>query len=408
MQVQTHRIDVLIGEHASDLLEESPEALSSLVAASITDGLPALAADPALAREIVSSTRANVVRFLTSVAEDPSEPVPTDVPPEALDLARMFVRGGLELETLAHAYRRGQNAAWRRWMETSVTVVPPELLPAFLDRSSARLFSYVDDVLAAMGAQVEHERAQLVGGVAARREQTVRLILEGAPVSAAAATTTLGYPVERSHVAFVVWTESSDDTGQGDLERVAAALARAVGGARLLMVPVGRSTLWGWCATTGPLPATADLRAALDSVAIAPRVAIGAVRDGLIGFRRSHEEALAAQRLLLGASAGPRLVAHRDVEVVALLAGHHDALSAFVAEILAPLRPSDPAGRVLLETLRIYLAEADNAARTAARLGTHRNTILGRIAKAERLLGHRAGDRRLALSVALEAWAVGV
>ena len=424
-------IDRAIGRLAAELLETGPEALSTLVAGSITDGIPALASDPALAHEIETSTRANVLRFLSSVAAAPTEPVPADVPPEALDVARMFVRGGLELEILAHAYRRGQNAAWRRWMEASISAVPAELLPAFLDRSSERLFAYVDEVLDRMSEQVEHERKQLVGGIAARREQTVRLILEGAPVSSSAATTTLGYPVDRTHAAFVVWADSIDGAGQGDLERVAAALVRVVPGARVLMIPVGRSTLWGWLTVAGTLSSIGDGRAAgagpprggraagalppasvlqagVESAAGALRVAIGSPRAGIVGFRRSHEEALGVQRLLLGAPTGFRLVAHRDVEALALMAHDRERLEAFVAEILAPLGPADPASRVLLETLRTYLAEADNAARTAARLGTHRNTILQRIAKAERLLGYRVGERRLALSVALEAWAVGV
>jgi DNA-binding PucR family transcriptional regulator len=57
----------------------------------------------------------------------------------------------------------------------------------------------------------------------------------------------------------------------------------------------------------------------------------------------------------------------------------------------------------LRETLRIYLQEADNSAATAARLNTHRNTVLHRVARAQELLGRPLNARRLALAVALEA-----
>ena len=46
--------------------------------------------------------------------------------------------------------------------------------------------------------------------------------------------------------------------------------------------------------------------------------------------------------------------------------------------------------------------EADNAPRAAARLYTHRNTVLKRIARATELLGYAPSERRLAIGLALE------
>ena len=79
------------------------------------------------------------------MASHPGEPVSEDVPPEALDLARSLVRRGIELDALLHAYRRGQNVAWRRWMEAAAATVPdgPELIE-LLDVSSELMFGYVD------------------------------------------------------------------------------------------------------------------------------------------------------------------------------------------------------------------------------------------------------------------------
>ena len=48
----------------------------------------------------------------------------SDAPPEALDIARSVVRRGVEPEALIHAYRRGQNLSWRRWMETAAATIP--------------------------------------------------------------------------------------------------------------------------------------------------------------------------------------------------------------------------------------------------------------------------------------------
>ena len=88
-----------------------------------------------------------------------------------------------------------------------------------------------------------------------------------------------------------------------------------------------------------------------------------------------------------------------DLDVAA-----HDPRRAaeFVAATLGPLAADDPAAARLRETLRVYLEEADNAPRAAARLYTHRNTVLKRIARATELLGYPPRERRLAVELALE------
>ncbi|HSV38167.1 MAG TPA: helix-turn-helix domain-containing protein, partial [Nocardioidaceae bacterium] len=98
-----------------------------------------------------------------------------------------------------------------------------------------------------------------------------------------------------------------------------------------------------------------------------------------------------------------RVAAYRELEVTALAANDPQRAAEFVADTLGPLAREDAAAARLRETLRIYLEEAGNAPRTAARLYTHRNTILKRIARTTELLGYEpVGDRRLAVEVALE------
>ena len=71
---------------AAELLEHLDE-MAGAVAEAILAADPVLAADTAIAVEMAASSRANVGRFLSSMATRPDEPLPTDVPPEALDLA---------------------------------------------------------------------------------------------------------------------------------------------------------------------------------------------------------------------------------------------------------------------------------------------------------------------------------
>ena len=390
--------EAYVGEIAAALLADSDQ-LAAEVASVIAERVPELAAEPVVGREIAASTRANVVRFLGALAAAPGEPVPAGVPLEALDLARTFVRRGIDLEVLAHVYRWGQNVAWRRWMVEAGRRVPAEDYPAVLEYSSSMLFTFVDDVLRGMVEQVEHERAQLTAGVAARREQTIRLLLEGAPISPGTASQRLDYRLDGVHTAVVLWADPAAEPQHGALESLAGSLARGAGASSQLISAPGRHVLWVWLATPGGLP-SAVLAEAVDGTPVGLRAATGGTHRGIEGFRRSHEEALAAQRLL--AASDRRWVAHADVEVIALMANDAERLSEFVVETLAPLHAA-PNAAALMETVRVYLDEGGNAASAAARLGTHRNTVLSRVARTRELLGHDVTERRLSLAVALEA-----
>ena len=384
---------------AAELLEHLDEMAATVTEAILTPD-PNLATDPAVAAEMAASSRANVARFLSAMATRPDARLPAGVPPEAVDLARTFVRRGIALDTLAHAYRRGQNAAWQAWMATVLRLAPPQDLPQVLTRSAELVFAFTDEVLTQLIAQIERERDALRSGAAARREQTIHLLLDGAPVDVHAASLQLAYNLDRQHTAFIIWSDRAD-APQGSAERLASALAHAADARRALTISPSATSLWGWIASDQPLHPAA-LATATDQAPPGLRVAIGPTRPGVIGFRQSHDDALATQRLVLGRAGPERLIAYRDVEVITLL-GHDDQrLRQFLAETLGPLASHDAATSRVRNTLHVFLQEGENAARAAARLNTHRNTVLHRIARTEEMLGHPIRQRRLALALALE------
>jgi DNA-binding PucR family transcriptional regulator len=385
---------------AADLLDHLDE-LAAAASEAILASDPRLAEDPAVATELRASSRANAQRFLTALAKRPGERPPPDVPPEALDLARTLVRRDIRLDALAHAYRRGQNASWRAWLDACARHASRDVLPQVVAVSAELVFGFVDDVLTQLIANVERERDELTGGASARREHTVRLLLDGAPVDAEAAGRRLGHRLDRFNTALIVWTEH-DQAPQGAAEELAHALARAAAQRQALTVSPSSTTLWAWISSDGPVE-DAELGPATSAAPDGLRVALGTSRPGPAGFRRSHEEALAAQRLVVGHATPERLIAYRHVEVIALLGHDEQRLRRFVGDTLGALAADDPATARLRHTLRVYLREGDNAARAAERLNTHRNTVLHRIARAEATLGHPVGQRRLALAVALEA-----
>lgn len=388
-----------VAEIAAVQLREA-EPLADAISNAILEGAPALAEDPALSAELRASSRANVHRFLTQQIAHPGQAPPPDVPPEALDVARSMVRRGVDLSVLSNAYRRGQNVAWERWMAIATDLARPEELVELLSISATLLFSFVDNVLTGMIAQIEHERDALLAGTLAKREQTLRLLLDGAPLPAVTASATLAYELNRLHTAFIVWGEPGQVTPT-ELETGATALAQAAGLARALRFSPTTSSLWGWLGSDSE-PDVSGLRAAASTLGGSVRAVTGATRRGVTGFRQSHDDAIATQRLLSNGPLEERFAAYRDVEAITLLTDDEQRVQQFIAETLGPLAADNAATGRLRETLRIYLQEADNSAATAVRLNTHRNTILHRVARAQELLGRPIAPRRLTLALALE------
>jgi DNA-binding PucR family transcriptional regulator len=398
--VQPAMVD-LIAEVAELMLADLEEICAEMDTAQIAID-PALGADPAIAAEVSASNRANIRRALSLLARREDALTRPDIPPEAFDVVRTVVRRGVDLAAVFQAYRCGQNIAWRHWMDYAGRVVTdgPALME-LLQISSQRMFDFIDHVIGLVIAEAQREREEVLGGALARRTETVRLLLDGAPMDRRRAGERLGYDLARRHTALVLWAESAGDAVHGTLEAAATILARAAGVHRPLMVAAGTSTLWAWLGGASD-PEPDALRSAITQAHPSVRVAVGPTRTGVTGFRRSHAAALAIQRLLMGHEAGERLAFHRDLEVTALAAQDFTRAVEFVAATLGPLATDTPASARLRDTLRVFLDEAENAPRAATRLHTHRNTVLQRVARATELLGRRPAQGRLSLELALE------
>ncbi|MFR9749732.1 PucR family transcriptional regulator [Nocardia sp. 004] len=359
---------------------------------------PSMTADPILATGMRIGMSASLRRFLVAVRHHDDLPMP-DVPPEVLDNARALVHRGIDIEVAIQVYRVAQRITWQRWMEITAQIVGPrQELITVLDRSLQVQHSYINHLLGRVLAEIQREREAILTGDIARRGEIVRLILEGAPPNDGVIARRLRYDIRARHTAAIVWTEHGS---QRDLDMAAMSLARAIHAPQPLTVSAGTSVSWVWIATSGP----ADPRAMADVCAdIDPsvRIAIGPTRDGIEGFRSSHHDALAVYRLLVGKPDAGRFAMYQDLEVAALAGVDSRRAEQFVESTLGPLAADTPVARRLRETLRVYLAEADNAPRTAQRLHTHRNTILKRIERATTLLGYPPAERRLAVALALE------
>ncbi|MDI2029222.1 PucR family transcriptional regulator [Saccharopolyspora sp. TS4A08] len=359
------------------------------------DRTQAIAADPVLADELRQTNVDNVVHWAAANVQDPGCRVPPHLGTQALDTARDLVRRGLDAHAL-DTYRAGQNVAWRFWMEIcfSLTTDPGELRE-LLEITALSISTYVNDTIAGISERMQEELDTLTRGTNADRRAAVTLILEGSPISARRAELKLGYGLTGPHTAAVVW--STTGAGLEELESAAEELVRLTGAGRRLTVVATAATLWIWL----PVTTTACIEELSERLGSRPdvRVSIGRPGRGVDGFRRSHLDALTAQRMLARLGSCKQVARYEDVQLVALMTADPAQADEFVAEVLGELRDADPEMR---QVVRTYIREQCNASRTAERLYTHRNTVLRRLARADDLLPRPLAEDVVGVGAALE------
>lgn len=395
----------LIREATAKVLNRPEELFAAVDAAILADPPQRAGQDPVVDHELVeairASTRSNLAHWAAANIAEPGAYVPPNMVPETVELAREIVRRGYDDAALS-GYRIGENVAWRLWMQAAFSVSSdPRELHEMLDITARSAFTFVDEMLAALKLEMDREREQLGGSAWRERLQAIEQIIENPELAMTPAAQRLRREIDSWYVAAIVW---SDEIGPRDfdaLHAVAEELNRRCrdelsGGRRMITVMPNHSTLWAWIpAGRGhPVP---------ESVSAPPgvRVALGQSGSGLPGFRASHLQARALQDLMRRIPPDRKLVfaTHQQLEVVLMVAGDLQAAHSFVRRTLGLVAVEDP---VLRETLRTYIAQQYNVSRTAELLFAHRNTVLGRIRRAEQLLSRSLAEHGVEVALALE------
>jgi DNA-binding PucR family transcriptional regulator len=354
------------------------------------------------------SCRANLGAIMSMLSEGLLPGLAT-APPEALAYAKEYVRRGLGLETLQRAYRIGQATLSRMWLEElRIRADDAEELADTFGFFNEWLFQWVETLEHRLTEYYMVERERRLRGTSAMRSEQVRMILDGSPIDIRNASATLRYELDRRHVAYVVWTTGATldaPNGNvlfGEMERVAANVAALMGATDHLTVPLG-GYLACW-AGFRQAPRAETLTGTLPLVTNSwINVALGQVGDRIVGFRRSHEEALLARRVhqLRSQERQPTCVRFSDVALEVMLTHSREEARRFVAQQLGDLAGEDTSVARLRDTLRVFLEENGSFQNAAARLGVHKNTVAYRIRRAEELLGHGVKERQLELQTAL-------
>jgi hypothetical protein len=349
------------------------------------------------------STRANLGLITTLISEG-SAPTGFTAPEEALSYARSFVHEGLSFDLLTRAYREGEHAYSRLWLEQlHKRSSDADELAESMRYISDWLFAYIGAINHPLGVvyAAEHER-WIRGGVAMRSEE-VRAILGGAQVDATEASGRLRYRLDGRHLGFVIWAENGDRVDGGherriydEMDRLAAEIADALGSTSALLLPIG--SFYACWASVGPKVDLTTIPKCRGNL----RIAAGRVGRGVDGFRRSHQEALLAKRVASLAERAPSgCISFGSVALDSLLTHDLEEARRFVNSEIGPLMEDSDASRRMAATLEVFLQEESSFVRAARRLGIHENTVAYRVRRAEELLGRRASDRQLELRAAL-------
>ncbi|MFG2446620.1 PucR family transcriptional regulator [Nocardia fluminea] len=389
------RIAELMRDIAERLLAATNVAVDGVLAAAHQGAeYRALVEDPQLAAADRHMSKAYFRHWLSATLQNPGARVEPCVDPEVLQFARDLVRRGLDMHDLG-SWRGAQHGAWDLWVDACFAATSDvDELRDLMKVSERSMASFIDDSIAALDEYVEQERADLARGANAERHSTVQLLLEGAPISRALAESRLGYALTGSHVAAIIWSDSADSAA--GLDAAAETVMRICGAPRRFTLNASTTALWVWVPADAVPPAETAEGALAGHPGI--RIAFGRCGRDLDGFRRSHMDAAAAQRLLTRMGSARTVVRYEDVALVSVLTADMAQADQFVTDTLGGLATADP---VLRQTVLTYVRERFNGSAAAERLFTHRNTVERRLARADQLLPVPLADNAASVVAAL-------
>ncbi|MFC9840763.1 PucR family transcriptional regulator [Rhodococcus sp. NPDC127530] len=367
------------------------------IAATISRKVPALGdgvAPPDALRRATTSTALRALTLVAGIGESETSLASAEVEEIAVD----FARQGLELNDLFRAIRVGYAVLAAALLDAATRLVPPSESSVELRRISVLLFEVLDDFTGVAASAFLEEQSAWAAGISAARLDLVTKIIAADPIEPAHAEQVLGYPLGGHHVALIAW---SGPHSSHDLRAVVDPVLRHWGTPTAsLVIPVGLQAIWAWGAVT-PDP-TRALTSALPAFGDT-FVVTGQLGSGMDGFRRSHLEARAVERLVrLRVGHPPTTTAHEHIALEVLLLADPGAAVQFASRLLGPLADDDPRMADLRSTLSLYLDMDHSLAKVASAEHISKNTVTYRVQKALSLCTPSNGsstDLRAALRI---------
>jgi DNA-binding PucR family transcriptional regulator len=399
----------------TDLVTHSAKDLQALAAAvddgiverigrgmvqAMAEGLPDIDFDADLTADALAACWETGGHFFAGLATEPWMVPP--VPPPLSDLARTLARRGAEVAVLIKTTRLAQSVFWPAVMESAERAIDdPSARMRALTITFERFGEYLEGLLDGAIVIFQEERDRTMRGAHARRNETIQALLKGHKLDVDGASRVLGYELRRWHTALTLSEPTADHDALERLEAIVGDAAKALAASTSLTTTSGSRGLWVWLATyEPPAPEQVDALKAL-AVPAGVLVAVGQAAPGTAGFRRSHEDAMAAQRVVLARGASDAVTPYADVEIVSLLSSNDRAARALVARELGGLVARDRQSATLRETVLAFLRCGNSATAAGRDLQVHTNTVRYRIEKAEEILGRPLQGQQLQLQLQL-------
>lgn len=350
-----------------------------------------LVADGSLINEDRHVSRADLVRWLSSNIHRPGRRVEVQFDARTSAYLRDLATRHIAPD-FASAWRVALSLAWRRWLEESLALSADKgVLVEALDVTAQSMVQYAVDWIAEADRV---RRADAHADADAEAIAMIQMIASGTDLPQEFAERRLNHRLARSHTALVLWIDDPEHLDALDAA-VAAVRALPAGGSALI---ARASTTSRWLWLSGPdrtdLPPLAKVLAKVEGV----QVAVGRTGHGLDGFRSSHQDALAAQAMVVRLGSDRRFTAYADVELIDALTKDRLSAQRFVASTLGPLAVADPS---LRQALLTYVQSGFNTTRAAASLYAHRNTVERRVSRANELSVVKVEDNPTHVAAAL-------
>jgi hypothetical protein len=370
------------------------DALARLITDEIHQACPDL--PTGLAEETYASTRANLDAF-TAIIREGIDPTTMPPPDAARDYGRRLARSGLDIELLTRAYRHGEHAYRRMWKaQLELSAEDPHAVSEATMWVDDWLFLYISSVTRSLAVEHAEEQDRTSSPAIQLRLNEVRRILSGVQIDQVVSSQRLRYRLDGWHTGFLLWHErSADETADSleELSRLATATGTALGATNTLALQLGE-VYAGWANVAAErLP---DNIGYPDGV----HIVFGLQQRGPEGFRRTHQEAVAARRVYTLAKLNGA-ASFGDLALDALLSSDLDEARRFVVRELGELADRSGPRQRTVETLEAYLLQGSSLARVSRQLGVHENTVSYRLRRAEEILGRRIDEHQLELQAAL-------
>src|SRR3954468_4467144 len=216
---------------AAELTEGNLGRLADVAMIVLDREVPVLREDADL-RDLARASALANLQMLADIVSGNLALADADPPSQAVAFARELARRNVPMSELARTYRVVQHAMWRVGVdEIRRQLDGDQAIATAVEHLTDATFATGEVLMSRALERYAVERDQWVRSADALRRETVEALLGGDALDLDAASARLRYDLRRTHVGFVVWSESED----AGAEPAGAAL----GGGGALVIPLG-------------------------------------------------------------------------------------------------------------------------------------------------------------------------